>query len=235
MPARAILFDLDDTLLDHSAIQRRIAARLIDRHAAFAAADAEALALRSMQHLEALHQQVLAGRLTLHGARVERYRRMLCEFGAGEDDAEALALWHAEAYFDAERLVPGALALVEAARARGLRLAIVSNSTRDEQSRKLDRHGLAPHFDALVVAGDHGVAKPDARLFNIALEALGIGADDAVMVGDSWPLDIVGAQAAGIPAVWFNRFGAAPEDDRPVVQLTSFETVEAALADIVGC
>jgi len=234
MPARAVLFDLDDTLLDHSGIQHRLATQVRRRHAAFATADAGALAALSMRLLDELWPRVLAGEITLHEARTVRYRRLLQAFGAADDDAESLAHWHAEAYIDAETLVPGALALVQAARARGLRLAIVSNNTRAEQQRKLDRHGLAPHFEALVVAADHGIAKPDPRLFHIALEALEVDAMEAVMIGDSWPLDVLGARAAGIRAVWFNRFRATPDDPAPVAQLCHFDDVDAALATIVG-
>lgn len=234
MPARAVLFDIDDTLLDHSGIQQRLAKLVMLRHAAFAAADSGALAALSTRLLDELWPRVLAGEMTLHDARTERYRRLLQAFGDDDDDAEALARWHAQAYIDAETLVPGALALVQAARARGLKLAIVSNNTRAEQQRKLDRHGLAPHFEALVVAGDHGIAKPDPRLFQIALEALAVDAAEAVMIGDSWPLDIVGARAAGIRAVWFNRFRATPDDPAPVAQLPHFDDIDAALATIVG-
>ncbi len=234
MAARAILFDLDDTLLDHSGIQRNLALQLRQRHMAFAAADAGALAQLSMQLLDELWPQVLAGAMTLHEARTLRYRRMLQAFGESDDEAEALAHWHAGAYIEAETLVPGALALVTAARARGLRLAIVSNNTRAEQERKLNRHGLAPHFEALVVAADHGIAKPEPRLFHIALEALEVDAADAVMIGDSWPLDIAGARAAGIRAVWFNRYGATAQDASPVAQLASYADIDAALATIAG-
>jgi putative hydrolase of the HAD superfamily len=234
MPARAVLFDLDDTLLDHSGIQRTLALQLRQRHRVFAAADPEALAQLSMRLLDELWPRVLAGAMTLHEARTQRYRRMLQTFGEADDDAETLAHWHARAYIEAETVVPGALALVEAARARGLRLAIVSNNTRAEQQRKLDRHGLAPHFEALVVAADHGIAKPQPRLFHLALEALGVAAADSVMVGDSWPLDIEGARAAGIRAVWFNRHGEQPSGDPSVAQLSSFDDTESALPTIVG-
>ena len=51
------------------------------------------------------------------------------------------------------------------------------------------------------------MAKPDPRIFAIALERLGCAAADAVMIGDSWPADIEGARAAGVRAIWFNRSG----------------------------
>ena len=63
-------------------------------------------------------------------------------------------------------------------------------------------------FDDIVVSADHGINKPDARLFHIALDRLGVSPAQAVHVGDSWSADIEGAINAGIRPVWFNRFGA---------------------------
>lgn len=148
MRAQAILFDLDDTLFDHSSIQRRLTVELRQRHPAFARIDAEVLAVRSTQHHEELHPRVVAGELSLSEVRIERHRRLLGEFGAADDEAVALARWHALAKVEAETLVPDTRERVEAARTLGLRMAIASNNTRAEQPHKLDRHGLVPHFDA---------------------------------------------------------------------------------------
>jgi putative hydrolase of the HAD superfamily len=64
---------------------------------------------------------------------------------------------------------------------------------------------LAEYFDAVVVSGDLGIAKPDPSIFEHALEQLGVDAADAVMVGDSMSKDVEGALAAGMRAVWVNR------------------------------
>jgi putative hydrolase of the HAD superfamily len=52
---------------------------------------------------------------------------------------------------------------------------------------------------------DHDIAKPDPRLFQIALDRLGMAAGDAVFAGDRVQIDVRGAQAAGMRAVWFDR------------------------------
>jgi putative hydrolase of the HAD superfamily len=82
--------------------------------------------------------------------------------------------------------------------------------------------------DVLIASEEAGVSKPDPRIFEIALERLEATADRAVMVGDSWANDILGARAAGIRAVWFNPAGDdAPEPDVPV--LRALTPVEPAL------
>ena len=75
-----------------------------------------------------------------------------------------------------------------------------------------------------------GVSKPDPRIFRIALERLGCAAGEAVMVGDSWSADIVGARAAGIRAIWFNpRHGAVPRREAGVSQLEALEPADAVM------
>ena len=57
----------------------------------------------------------------------------------------------------------------------------------------------------MTVSGDHGISKPDARLFGHALASLGATAAESVHVGDSWDKDVAGALGAGLRVVWFNR------------------------------
>ena len=231
---RAVLFDLDDTLVDQRGIQYDIAQRLQRHSGRLAEVEAQTLASRSMFHMDALHALVVSGQLTLHDARVERYRRLLHEFAADTTLAESFAIRHRDNYLALECLVPGAAALVEALHARGLSLAIVSNSARDEQQRKLNRFGLMQFFDALIVSADHGISKPDARLFALALDALGVAAEHSVMVGDSWLNDIHGANRAGIRAVWLNRQRTERPDATPARELDSLVPLPAAIAAICG-
>ena len=78
--------------------------------------------------------------------------------------------------------------------------------------QKIAACGFAPLLDAVIISEEAGVTKPDPRIFNLALDALGRSPEDAVMIGDAWDTDIAGAQAAGIRPIWFNRFGAASPD-----------------------
>jgi putative hydrolase of the HAD superfamily len=104
--------------------------------------------------------------------------------------------------------VPGVLARL---RGGGARLAVVSNwdvSLHDV----LERTGLRPLLDAVVISAELGVAKPDPAIFRAALERLGAAADGAVHVGDSLEHDVAGARAAGLEAVLVARNGAAAPD-----------------------
>jgi putative hydrolase of the HAD superfamily len=119
--------------------------------------------------------------------------------------------------------VPRALARL---RAGGARLAVVSNwdvSLHDV----LERTGLRPLVDTVVISAEVGAAKPDPAIFRAALERLGAVAGDALHAGDSVEHDVAGARAAGIEAVLVARDGAAvPAGVRAIASLD-----ELALTD----
>jgi len=95
--------------------------------------------------------------------------------------------------------------------ARDHHLALLTNGAPDLQREKLSRTTLARHFETIVISLEVGVAKPDPRAFEIALARLGVEKRDALMVGDSLARDIEGAHRAGLHAIWIDR-GAALED-----------------------
>ncbi len=106
-------------------------------------------------------------------------------------------------------VVPTLLAL-----ARGQRLALVTNGAPDIQRAKLAASGLAPHFAAVIVSGELGAGKPDARPFHAALAALGVAPHRTIMVGDSLERDVVGAHNAGLRAILLDRAGTTPPAGR---------------------
>ena len=83
---------------------------------------------------------------------------------------------------------------------RGLRLAVVSNFDR-RLPEILAGLGLAAHLDAVVLPSEAGTAKPDPRIFGLALERLGVSPAEAIFLGDDAERDLAGARAAGLRAV----------------------------------
>jgi putative hydrolase of the HAD superfamily len=93
-------------------------------------------------------------------------------------------------------------------------MALVTNGAACLQREKLAASGLSDYFEVVVVSADIGTAKPDSFVFEHALSALGCEQDDAVMVGDSLSKDVDGALAAGLGAVWVNRSGRSVPSTR---------------------
>jgi putative hydrolase of the HAD superfamily len=94
------------------------------------------------------------------------------------------------------------VATLEALRAGGKKLAVVTNGPVEWQSRKLSTLGLAGYFDEVLISEAEGISKPDPRIFARALERCGVAPHEAMFVGDHPELDIAGARAAGMRTAW---------------------------------
>ena len=94
-------------------------------------------------------------------------------------------------------------------------VALVTNGASCLQREKLEASGLSQYFDAVVISAEVGVAKPEPSIFTHALSQLGSTREDGVMIGDSLARDVEGAVAAGLRAVWINRVGVPRPEGRP--------------------
>jgi len=83
--------------------------------------------------------------------------------------------------------------------------------------------------DFLLTSEEAGVQKPDPRLFHLALERGHACRTTAVVIGDSWALDVVGAHHAGIRSIWLNRRQEPCPDARLTTELAAFEPLENVL------
>ena len=145
---------------------------------------------------------------------------ILTHAGVTLSSATAAALQDLHAYHQTSNLwetVPADVApALQALRARGYRLAVVSNAN-GTLRRAFDRLGLAMMVDAVFDSCDEGVEKPDPRFFHIALERTGSDAETTVHVGDLYFVDVVGARAAGIQPVLLDVCGLYEGCDCPRV------------------
>ena len=121
---------------------------------------------------------------------------------------------------DVWEVFPDVRPTLAALRRRGLRLAVVSNF--DGRLATICRAvGLAAAFNTIVMSGCVGYAKPDPRIFRVALDRLGVAASAALHVGDSEREDVDGARAAGIAALWLRRDGAVAAGTSCIADLTT--------------
>ena len=119
------------------------------------------------------------------------------------------------------RVGAGVEAALERLRAAGMRLAVVSNSEGTVEAM-LNDVGLGRHLETVVDSWVVGVAKPDPRIFHIALERLGGEAATAVMVGDVPAVDMDGARAASITGVLLDPLDLHPTHQHRVASLPAF-------------
>jgi putative hydrolase of the HAD superfamily len=119
--------------------------------------------------------------------------------------AEMTRAWERAEHFE---LYEDALPVLEHLRARGLLLGLLSNTARDLDAF-VAHHGL--DVDAVLTSRAHGKTKPHETIFRAMLDALGVAAEGAVMVGDTVEDDVDGARAIGMRAVLVDRDNRYPE------------------------
>lgn len=122
---------------------------------------------------------------------------------------------------------PGASETLDALRAAGYTLGVVSNSD-GRVAELLERAGLRHHFSFILDSGLEGVEKPDPRIFERACERAGVACGEAVHVGDIYEIDVLGAEAAGVGAILIDR-GDVVEAD--CVRIASLRELPDLLAD----
>jgi putative hydrolase of the HAD superfamily len=204
---KVVLFDLDDTIFDHALTCRSALGRLRGDHAMLRARPLDDTWSEYGRLLEVTHTDVLLGRRSADEVRTERFLRLGQWSGHPVDRTTAaeLSRKYREFYLRLRRPVRGAPEFLKRLHGR-TKIGVVTNNTVAEQTEKLAFLGLDRTVDFLVTSEEVGAAKPDPTIFRAALRRGDATPAEAVMVGDWWPSDIVGAREAGIRAVWFNRF-----------------------------
>ena len=95
-------------------------------------------------------------------------------------------------------------------------LALLTNGEAANQRRNIERHGLAAHFDCIVIEGEFGVGKPDERVFQHALAVTSSTPEATWMIGDSLESDIAPAVSMGLHGVWVDPDGLGVPADAAV-------------------
>ncbi len=148
------------------------------------------------------------------------FDRILLRVGIAISAATDAAVREIAAFNDDEGawdvVTPGAVDALRRLRASSLRIVVVSNSN-GKVRQILRRVGLEPSVDLVIDSHEEGVEKPDARLFEVALERSAADRATTIHCGDIYHVDVVGARAAGLPAVLLDAAGIYTDVDCPRV------------------
>ena len=206
---RALLLDLDDTLLDYSggvdgcweAACATAACEIAQAPLIAALTETRRTFWSDPEHNRRERVQMVRAWTRIATLALER---------CGGDPRLGAAI--AEAFAARRRsvmtLFPDAVQVLTALQERGTPLGLVTNGDAREQRAKIERHDLARFFGAIVIEGEFGAGKPDAAVFQTALSGLGVAAGPEVwMVGDHLEFDVAGAQRLGLRAAWIDRPG----------------------------
>lgn len=144
------------------------------------------------------------GAITKQELTIDRFRTpLLPEIELSDQEILEINTEFLERAAVKEKLLPGAIELLQDLHAL-YKLVIVSNGFEEVQAKKMDASGILPYIDYTILSESAGANKPSPKIFNYAFSVSKSRPAETIMIGDSWDADIIGAERAGIPAIWYN-------------------------------
>lgn len=214
----AVFFDLDDTLYDQASPFAYAVERVLGPLPGVSATELFETSRRYSQEIFAAYRH---DQHPTDAMYIRRMRKTLGAFGVKIGDERALELQHVYGCESrsAMKLAPAmeeALSWCREHTASGL--GIITNGKVRPQRQKFEILGLGRWIlpEHVFISDELGYAKPQAELFEIACKGLGAAPERSLYVGDAFAIDVLGAHAVHMPAIWFNhRLRPAPRDQFP--------------------
>jgi len=205
---RAVLLDLDDTLLD-------------TRAAMVAAGEAAAAALwpqagPEVRHGAGVHfhadlndifARYTSGELSFAQMRHARVADLLdfVTLAPADEAFQRFEDVYEPAFLTNLHLFDDVMPVLEVLRSLGMPTGVLTNSSSAYTSSKLEVTGLAGFFSVVATRDTLGFGKPDPRAFHHACRLMGVAPSSTLYVGDHLEIDAIAAREAGLPAAWLHR------------------------------
>lgn len=236
---KAILFDLDDTLISFRGVSEQAwetcCAEWVSAHDLPVSVTGLLAALRRTRRWYwGDPQRHKVGRENMQVARREIVRCTFQSLGIAD---EALSRELADRYSAYQHslvhLFPNTLGVLAKLKRGGYRLGLITNGSAAGQREKIERFALAPYFEIILIDQEVGFSKPDARIFEHARELLGLRYQELWMVGDNLVWDIQSPKALGIYTVWYDAEQAGLPAGAPVVPDTAIRDIAELLPKLM--
>ena len=237
---KALLVDLDDTLLDYTGGVDESWLEACSAVAGPAGVDLLPLVTaiaRARRWFWSDPERHRRERIDMLGAWRKIAERGLVEVGAPDALAPDIASDFAARRWARMALFPGVPEALHRIRQHGVSLALVTNGDRTQQRRKVEQHDLARFFDVILIEGEFGTGKPDESVYRHVLDTLGARPSQSWMVGDNLEWDVAAPQRLGLRGVWIDAPGQGlPEraTTRPNLIIRAFTEILGALDEITN-
>lgn len=206
MAIRAVIFDLDDTLLDHTTAIRAAVTELYSQRPELSSKFTdEAQFQKAWVDVQEKHYPTyLRGSISHAEQKILRIRELWQPLANLTEEACFQIYDHFQMLYAKNwKIFPDAFPCIEAL--FPLKLGLISNGWGRQQREKLEIDGLHKKFEIIVISSEVGMAKPDPQIFRMACAALGVSPAEAIYVGDLYDLDVQGPLQAGLLPVWLRR------------------------------
>jgi HAD superfamily hydrolase (TIGR01549 family) len=205
---KAVIFDLDDTLFDHRHSVRTALAAMQKKYDCFGGISLNDFEKLHIKLLNEIHlNKILTGEITLDEGRAMRFEQAfrILDVDPTPELRHEAADFYRKNYLLSTRLKPGARDVLLEIK-KNYKTGIITNNIIDEQNRKLQECKIEHLIDVMVTSEEVKITKPDPVIFKTVLDRLGCSPQEAVMIGDSWESDIIGAYNLGIKCIWVNTY-----------------------------
>lgn len=130
-----------------------------------------------------------------------------------------------DTFLESMKLFEDASLFLENIRAAGCGVCILTDLTAHIQYRKIEKLDLSGFVDFIVTSEEAGIEKPHPKMFNLALTKLNCNKNQAIMIGDNWEKDILGACAVDLKAIWINHDKESRELPHGVIEVENFHEI----------
>ena len=205
---KAILFDLDDTILDDDIVSEEawketcvinanmVASVTVDELFRQINIDRTAFWNDRANLMGGAWKNLFQSRMTIVRSAL---KKLSCE---NDEIAREIVNTYEILKVKMVRLFPNAERTLNELERRGIKLALLTNGAAESQKTKIRKMELEAHFAVCLIEGEVGFGKPDPRIFQMAVDKLQVSPVDTWMVGDRLEFDILGAQNVGIKGIW---------------------------------
>lgn len=219
---RAILFDLDETLID----RRSSAERFLKLQHQDTVLGKFSSTVPEDEYLAAYFRLEKAGFVK----KSELYPRLASQIGLSEEAGHLLFDDFEFRYPEIASLMDGAVATLKRLRTEGLACAVITNGEGPVQRRKMVATGLSGLVEFALISGEIGIRKPDRRIFELAATTLGLLPAECLFIGDNPVADVMGATNAGMAAAYFGDWRDWPNElPKPEYRFSTFAEISGAL------
>jgi len=201
----AILFDLDDTLLDDLAAKQHYMPKLYNHFKNIIKHPELTFYAKWKEAVPKYHKMYTDGIMTFEQQRKERVRDSFGNADISDSIVSDVVKTFDQYFKEGWKPFYNTLDILEYFKQEDL--GIITNGSSKQQNEKIDILGIRHYFKCIIISDEVGVAKPDERIYLKTCSMLSCQPKDCVFIGDSWEIDIVGSNRCGMKSIWFNRYG----------------------------
>ncbi len=204
---KLLIFDLDETIYDHQFASLSGLKAISEAFPIWQNHDLKAIENMYFEDLHHSHLKVIDGSISEEHSHIARFQKIASHFNINFHQNEYLKMIeiYNKTSQNFKRAIPNAPETISSLKSYGFKIALITNGRTENQKRKIALCNLHSSLDIILISEEIGIRKPAKEIFELALLLAKTDSSEAVMIGDSWDSDIVGAQAANIQPIWVNR------------------------------